>query len=196
MQNNKKIPSKILKEMHERVSIQEFLRDKKLFDGSEIIYPSSPHERPDAMVKLPGNKTLWIEESEIFKKFDKRLGPNHFEYRCPTNISNYQSELKSKVIARMNAKEHNDNYKPLTGQYGPGILLLTINDACFHWQRDLNAIIDPATYADIHLSNFSAVYLYYRRQIMLKSLNPIRWTAKAIPGPAFFLLYGSNIIKN
>lgn len=195
MQNNKKIPSKILKEMQERVSIQEFLREKKLFNGNEITYPKKPHELPDAQIKLAENKTLWIEESEIFQKFDKILGPNHFEYHCPTNIDNYHFDLKSRIIERINAKEDNDNYTPLTKQYGPGILLLTMTNACFRWQRDLKAIIDRTTYTDIHLSNFSAVYLYYRRQIIVKSLNPIRWTPKIISGPAFFLLCGNEIIS-
>lgn len=175
----------------EKVTIQEFLQKKNLFEGNNICYP----DPPDCVVTKINGQNLWIEETCIFNKWTKQISTNHYEYKCSKNDNDYQSEVIQKIIVNINKKNSKKNYEEYTKKYGVSILLLRIDDPCFRWQIDLNKIINHNNYKNVNCGYFRAIYLYNGPLIMeQKYSDPIAWESKVLPNHQnFFLLCGQDI---
>jgi hypothetical protein len=188
--NNVKKLNRQVNKMHEMVTIQRFLRDRDLFENSNIIYP----DPPDCVVTT-NKQRFWIEETCVFNKWAKEISTNHYEYECSTDINDYQLKLIDKIKIAIIRKNNKLNYNSFTKKYGTGVLLLRIDDGCFYWQRDLIKIINPNNYKGINSDKFNSIYIYNHPVVMQEEgvYPDIKWNAKCLPISSIFLLYGEEI---
>ena len=177
------------------IVIQEFLRRHNLFENAIITYPDPPD-----CVFQNGESKGWIEVTAAFRLW-KKFTPDKnqkkvfgaYEYECPPNEDEYITEVIKIIIKGIIEKDLNQNYEKQKHEFGLGILLIHVNDACFRWQDHLEKIINQDNYKHLSLSNFKSVYIYSRPITVEQiSSNPSVWVPKVLASCDDFHL----ILKN
>lgn len=194
------------KRMLEKLTIQEFFREKKIL-ANHIRYPDSP----DCVVAVSNGKEEWFEETSLYRKWERREKTrelngdcqNYCEYSYSGSTDDYQTETIQKIKNCIHNKKDKRSYKKIFEQCGKGTLLIRINDPFFGRQGDFNKIIDQNNYKKINLGYFHSIYLYadpiVDRQIVepkKSSEDSIVWTSKIFQvlksEKRFFLLCGQE----
>jgi|SaaInlLV_10m_DNA_2_1039722.scaffolds.fasta_scaffold23914_2 hypothetical protein len=165
-----------LHDLEERITIQHFLKDKNLFNTDIPISSVAP----DYVVENPDGHGLWIEETSVFNLWTKQVDVSQYEYKCSTDINSYCCELRQKIIKAINKKNEKQNYTGFTSLYGKGILLVRIDDPCFHSEIHLEKVINHDDYKKVELGFFHAIYLF---DLSFRSMS----------GPNCLLLLGKDI---
>jgi hypothetical protein len=166
-----------VQDLEEKIAIQSFLNDKNLFDTCKPVYL----DPPDCVVEIPGGHRLWIEETSAFNLWTKQVDVNQYEYKCSTDIDSYCCKLRQKIIKEINKKNGKPNYKGFISLYGKGILLVSIDDPCFHSDIHLEKVLDHDDYKKVELGLFHAIYLFDLSFLAMSGPNCLLLLGKDIP---------------
>jgi hypothetical protein len=149
----------ILDQMNEKVVIQEFLRNRDLFEGANITYP----DPPDCVFDKNGAKG-WIEVTSFYRHWKHRIINEKkpfgtMEYEVCGSDSDYIIELQQSFRAAIEKKDKNPSYKICNEKYGKGYLIIFVDVP--YWNRiNKQGILNQQNYNDISLNVFNAVYFY------------------------------------
>ena len=156
------MPTKVT-ETYEKIAIELFaetLNDENILS---IDYP----DPPEALISMKDRSLVWVEVRSIYrhKELARNLNdPSLFGMLHSEPLGaedNYIEKLSSGIKRGIEEKDRKKNYQEFTSKYGPGVLILYVDDPlCTANQYE--KIVQDKRYSKIERKNFHSVYLYVR----------------------------------
>jgi len=149
---------------YEKIAIQAYCKTIPDIDDAKITFP----DPPDCLIELKTGDTTWIEVSSIYRSTElaknlnsRPIGEVHTEFLGPN--CQHRGKHVSMIFDAVQKKDGKANYTEFTQKYGPGILILYIDDPVASGD-DLHIIIQTTSQKlknqKTCLNNFHSVFLY------------------------------------
>lgn len=176
----KQRPRDIIKEQHERSSLDEALDLLNLKNQSDFRIVERP-DPPDAIV-FDGTIYSWMEHVDAFRTEEEarelltHVTPGEVSYqRTEQVIVSPDERIANSILCKMRTKLAKTSYKTWFEKYGKGILIITIQDPLFSETSfaaiddELGSFYGKLRQLIIDQGYFKEVYVKFRLSFWVKS---------------------------
>lgn len=176
---SKQRPRDIIKEQHERSSLEEALELLNRKKGCDFRIIERP-DPPDAIIS-DGTSYSWMEYVDAFRTEDEarelltHVTPGEIPYqRKEQLIESPDKRIVDSIICKMRYKLGKTTYRPSFEKYGKGILIIGVQDPLFSEmsftfvEEKLIKIYDSLKQYWLDLGYFREVYLKFRLSFWVK----------------------------
>lgn len=166
-------PRHAVKQAHERYQVALLLEKLNERHRSRYVVVSEP-EPPEAIIRS-GRTTRWVEVVTVYLNADFAKDINSFAAVGETHHSTSgkliigpDAQFSSNFVSAVQAKLEKKGYEEFRDQYGPGYLVVSIQNPFFSYDLMRTVAEDWRAASVNDLNCFRSIYLTYRSEIGYK----------------------------